>query len=492
MLQFEPFDVLAEMPLQAIAGNGGMRGRPEHKMANAIAIAMENDIVAGRYLVGSPLGTEAELCARYSASRWVIREAVAIVQHDGLVTVRRGRGGGAVVNGTPARSLASAVCGFLLYANLDNEQIITARLTVDRLLYQSAAQALDQEVPPRALELTELNVSAEDPSVISSEILEQIIDLSGNAFLGVFALALSKLTSCRLALNGPEVTSQPDARISAKLMALRQRQLKCIICVDANGAIEAALEVAELWRSLFSAQTGGGGSTQDIVHSRRVAGRIADILDQGQHSQAAGIVSTMIMLDAMGIAPDSDRFLGSEATLMERYGVARNQLREGIRILERDGFVRAEAGRNGGIRADDADYATLVERALRVFRFLELSAGDMKALALELRLTAVQLALAKAHDRLELANALRSISSASGRQHEADVFLLLAHRADDAFIRLLEQICQRIAVDWTRVDDVQRQKHLLENLADAIESGNFVQSRRIIAQLHHDSTLASA
>jgi DNA-binding FadR family transcriptional regulator len=467
-----------------------MRGRPDRKMANMIAIAMENDIVAGRYPVGSPLGNEAELCVQYGASRWAIREAVAIVQNDGLVTVRRGRGGGAVVNGTPARSLASAVCGFLLYANLDNEQIISARLTVDRLLYQSAAQALDREVPIRSHELLALDADSADPSTNSAEILDQIINLSGNVFLGVFALALSKLTLCRLALNGSETTSQPDAKLSARLFALRQRQLKCIISVDANGAVEAALEVAELWRSLFSAQTHGFESTRDVASSRRVAGRIADILHQGQHSQAAGIVSTMLMLDAMDAVSNSDGFLGAEAMLMERYGIARNLLREGIRILERDGFIRTETGRGGGIRAGDADSTTLVERAARIFKFLNLPTEDMKALSLELRLTAVQLALAKTSDRQALANAVRSIADHASDGGALAMFSLVAQHSDDAFIRLVEHICTRLTNDhFDRKAGIPR-KDLLKRLASTISMSDIANSRRITALIHRDLLLA--
>ncbi len=411
-----------------------MTAGTRHKTANAIAIAMESDIAVGRCPIGSPLGNEAELCARYGASRWAIREAIAIVQNDGLIIVRRGRGGGAIVSGTPERSLASAVCGYLLFANLDNEQIIAARLAVDRLLYQSAAQAFDRELPIRVRELTEASDGCEDPSVKSAEILDQIIELSGNPFLGVFALALSKLMSCRLALNVSDIAPQPDALLAARLLALRQKQLICIISVDANGAVEAALEGAQLWRSLFAAQTKHSGPVGDIGQSRRVAGRIADILHQGQHSQAAGIVSTMLMLDAIAAASQSDRLLGGELALTERYGIARNSLREGIRILERDGFIRAEAGRNGGIRAGHADPTTLVDRAARVFSFLNLPAGYTDALSLELRLTAVQLALTKAVDRSELAKAVRSIVGQSGLRRTMDTFALLAQRADDAFI----------------------------------------------------------
>src|SRR5690606_38996877 len=103
-------------------------GEKPRKIANTIALAIERDIIENRIEVGTPLATEAELCQRYGASRWAIREAIAIVQNDGLVSVRRGRAGGAAVSCTPAQALGAAICGFLLYARMANEQIVQARV----------------------------------------------------------------------------------------------------------------------------------------------------------------------------------------------------------------------------------------------------------------------------------------------------------------------------------------------------------------------------
>lgn len=67
--------------------------RTRRKTANAFA--MESEIVTSSDPIGSPLGKEEKLCARYRAGRWVIGDAIAIFQNDGFVIVRWGRGGGA-------------------------------------------------------------------------------------------------------------------------------------------------------------------------------------------------------------------------------------------------------------------------------------------------------------------------------------------------------------------------------------------------------------
>ena len=49
-------------------------------------------IEQGRFTVGERLPPESELCQTYNVSRFTVREAVRLLQQDGLVTTRRGVG----------------------------------------------------------------------------------------------------------------------------------------------------------------------------------------------------------------------------------------------------------------------------------------------------------------------------------------------------------------------------------------------------------------
>jgi DNA-binding GntR family transcriptional regulator len=57
-----------------------------------IARALKKDIVGGVYPVGSQLPTEDELCARFSVSRYTVREALRRLREDHLVSSRQGAG----------------------------------------------------------------------------------------------------------------------------------------------------------------------------------------------------------------------------------------------------------------------------------------------------------------------------------------------------------------------------------------------------------------
>jgi GntR family transcriptional regulator len=57
-----------------------------------IARTLKRDIVGGVYPVGSQLPTEDELCARFTVSRYTVREALRRLREDNLVSSRQGAG----------------------------------------------------------------------------------------------------------------------------------------------------------------------------------------------------------------------------------------------------------------------------------------------------------------------------------------------------------------------------------------------------------------
>src|SRR3954454_9016895 len=73
-----------------------------------VARALRKDIVDGVYPVGSQLPTEHELCARFSVSRYTVREALRRLREDNLVSSRQGAGT-VVVPPRPADSFVHEV-----------------------------------------------------------------------------------------------------------------------------------------------------------------------------------------------------------------------------------------------------------------------------------------------------------------------------------------------------------------------------------------------
>jgi GntR family transcriptional regulator len=57
-----------------------------------ISHKIKKDVLAGLHPVGSLLPTEQELCAKYSASRYTVREALRVLEEEELVKRHQGRG----------------------------------------------------------------------------------------------------------------------------------------------------------------------------------------------------------------------------------------------------------------------------------------------------------------------------------------------------------------------------------------------------------------
>lgn len=456
-------------------------GEKPRKIANTIALAIERDIIENSIEVGTPLATEAELCRRYGASRWAIREAIAIVQNDGLVSVRRGRSGGAAVSCTPAQALGAAICGFLLYARMANEQIVQARVVLDRLLFE-AANADPQEVRQSARDRLASVDSGNLQNVMAGDMFEEVLELSGSTITGVMALALSKLTLCRLSLLGMGAVHPSRPELSLRLLELRYSQLRAFIGLDAGAAYSATGQMASVFRRLFaefeSSRRAGGG----IEQSREIAATIAQVLRPRQEIKPAGVVSTMLMLDAMSKSADGEGYLGSEAALASRYEVPRNMLREGIRILERDGFIRTEQGRAGGIRVGEPDETEIVARAIRFFSFARPPEREIIGLLRDFRMVALEILLTQTGADAWL---IEQIDRMTGEAQADPIDLLfdrVARQTGNSLLVINEKICTALLAGRRR--PIPDPAQWLKSLSDAVRQRDTPMARRSVASLY--------
>ena len=85
------------------------------KAAELVARQLRNQIVRGELKEGDTLSPESELMANFGVSRPTLREAVRILESEGLISVTRGARGGAVVH-RPDIAVATRHVSFLLQA----------------------------------------------------------------------------------------------------------------------------------------------------------------------------------------------------------------------------------------------------------------------------------------------------------------------------------------------------------------------------------------
>ncbi|MFC1414099.1 FadR/GntR family transcriptional regulator [Streptacidiphilus sp. N1-12] len=75
----------------AMAQSPRLANRPV-RLSREVAVAVTSEIITGNFTPGTTLPPEPALCATFGVSRPVIREAIKLVEQNGLVRVRAGEG----------------------------------------------------------------------------------------------------------------------------------------------------------------------------------------------------------------------------------------------------------------------------------------------------------------------------------------------------------------------------------------------------------------
>ena len=86
---------------QSLADNSFLTRR---RLGDQVAALLLNAIKLSEFLPGERLPSERDLCERLSVNRTALREGLRILELRGIVSIKRGKYGGAFVLPTSARS----------------------------------------------------------------------------------------------------------------------------------------------------------------------------------------------------------------------------------------------------------------------------------------------------------------------------------------------------------------------------------------------------
>jgi len=112
---------MADEPIQR-------RGR---KTGEAVAANIRRRIATGELPIGAKLPTEDELTEAFGIARTTLREALRILEFQGLIHIRRGRGGGATVTMPDLARLTEPLAVVLQLRHTDVADLDEARLLLE-------------------------------------------------------------------------------------------------------------------------------------------------------------------------------------------------------------------------------------------------------------------------------------------------------------------------------------------------------------------------
>jgi DNA-binding FadR family transcriptional regulator len=178
----------------------GPVGRSD-KRAEATARQIFGEITAAGWPVGTLLGSEAELMARYDVSRAVLREAVRVLEHHQVARMRRGPGGGLFVAEPGIEAVTDAVALQVARQGIEPAQLFEVRSAVEMAVLDRVMATVSAEGAARlqaALE-TERTASRADFAVVGHDLHNVLAEVAGNPVSELLTMVLVLLTRLRVA-----------------------------------------------------------------------------------------------------------------------------------------------------------------------------------------------------------------------------------------------------------------------------------------------------
>jgi DNA-binding FadR family transcriptional regulator len=172
-----------------------------HRLAEQVADHLRRRIIRGDFADGGLLPKSDDLMSRYPVSKPTFREAMRILEAEGLITVRRGRLGGAVVHRPSAANLGYNLGLVLAAQQVTISDVAAALRQVEPACAALCARRKDRAraVVPRLRALHREYQRRVDDLVevvgVSRRFHEALVGLCGNQTLIVMAGALEALWS---------------------------------------------------------------------------------------------------------------------------------------------------------------------------------------------------------------------------------------------------------------------------------------------------------
>ncbi len=121
------------------------------KLSEAIAGELVRDIVASGMKIGDHLAPEASMLVQYGVGRESLREALRLLESQGLITIKRGPGGGPVVAGVDPLYLARTTSLFFHVGGATYDEVLEAWEVLEPALAAQIARRPGRADVTRAL-----------------------------------------------------------------------------------------------------------------------------------------------------------------------------------------------------------------------------------------------------------------------------------------------------------------------------------------------------
>lgn len=212
--------------------------RNGRKTGEVVAADIRQQIATGVLAIGARLPTEDELTEQYGIARTTLREALRVLESQGLISIRRGRGGGATVTMPDLVRLAEPLAVVLQLRRATVSDLDAARLLIEPQLAAWLAEHRRRDDLAALREVVEeATAAAEADDQIAfgraaARIHSTILELGGNETLSVISQLLHRLVVHRYTAGA----RQSDQMLMRRAARSYRRLYELIEARDADGA----------------------------------------------------------------------------------------------------------------------------------------------------------------------------------------------------------------------------------------------------------------
>jgi GntR family transcriptional regulator, transcriptional repressor for pyruvate dehydrogenase complex len=221
------------------------------RLAELVATQLRWSILHGELQDGELLPTQDDLCDRFNVGKVAVREALRILQNEGLATVRRGNIGGATVHSPTPRSAARMLAMVMESRGVQASQLAAALRELEPVCASMCANRPDRMrtvVPELRAVLHETEDALNDPVAftrISRQFHETIVNGCGNDAMLVAVGALEAIWSPGAkgwARKAEQADNYPD--IESRRSAMRTHE-KITTLIEEGRADKVAILIRE-------------------------------------------------------------------------------------------------------------------------------------------------------------------------------------------------------------------------------------------------------
>lgn len=427
------------------------------KLASHAAEQIIADVIELGWPVGQVLGSETELLERYGVSRAVLREAIRLVEHQHVARMRRGTGGGLVIEEPDVDAVIGPAVIYLLRVGATLDEIVDARIILEEL----AAEIASQRVTEADISVIRDTLAHESAGTIADyrTLHARIAGLTANPVLELFVETAIQVTSFHFNDSAAlptdidrDVHQAHDAIARAILgnnPGLARDRMRRHLSAEADFIRRQPATVQRLDPTV--ALAGKLGTKRGEVLAREIFAK----------------------LTADGAAPGT--FIGSEAALMTKYQASRAVVREAIRILEYHQIALTRRGPGGGLFVTEPDISALTDVIAIYLRGQGVKPRHIAELRTGLELAVVERAAAKLGAGDEGAALLDEALTAESEQgmatafnHGQDFHSALCKLTGNRALQLVHRVAMRLG--WQFFSEYAIDDPRVGALSDALPS----------------------